>query len=48
MGMEEAIQELYLRREKVKQMGGEEKVRRQRERGRLTVRERVTGWKVSW
>ncbi|MFC1954181.1 carboxyl transferase domain-containing protein, partial [Chloroflexota bacterium] len=41
MGMEEAIRELHSRREKAKQMGGEEKVKRQHERGRLTARERI-------
>ena len=41
MDMEETIRELYLRREKAKQMGGEEKVNRQHAKGRLTARERV-------
>jgi len=41
VGMEEAIEELHLRRKKAKQMGGEEKVKRQHERGRLTARERI-------
>jgi acetyl-CoA carboxylase carboxyltransferase component len=41
MDMEEAIRELYRRREKAKRMGGEEKVRKQHEKGRLTARERV-------
>jgi len=41
MGMKELTEELYARREKAKQMGGEQKVRAQHERGRLTARERV-------
>jgi acetyl-CoA carboxylase carboxyltransferase component len=39
--MEEAVQELYRRSEKAKQMGGEEKIRKQHEKGRLTARERI-------
>jgi len=41
MGREEAANELYLRREKVKQMGGEKEVKAQHNRGRLTARERI-------
>ena len=41
MGMEDAIQELYRRRQKAKLMGGEERVKRQHDRGRLTARERL-------
>ncbi len=39
--MDETIRELYLRREKAKQMGGERQVKAQHERGRLTTRERI-------
>lgn len=38
---EEAIKELYARREKAKQMGGDKRVAKQHARGRLTARERV-------
>ena len=41
MGMDEAIKELHLRREKAKKMGGKEKAKRQHEHGRLTARERI-------
>ena len=41
MEMEEAIYELYRRREKAKQLGGEGRIKQQHERGRLTVRERI-------
>ena len=41
MAMEDAIQELYRRRQTAEQMGGEERVKRQHNRGRLTARERV-------
>jgi acetyl-CoA carboxylase carboxyltransferase component len=41
LGIEEVVKELYLRREEAKQMGGEEKVRRQHALGRLTARERI-------
>lgn len=41
MSMEASIQELNQRREKAKQMGGEVRVKRQHERGRLTARERL-------
>jgi len=41
MGMEDAIKELYARREKMKQMGGKERVAKQHARGRLTARERI-------
>ncbi len=41
MSMEEAIKELYQYREKAKQMGGEERIKRQHARGRLTARERI-------
>src|SRR3972149_12287026 len=39
--MRELIEELELRRAKVKEMGGAEKVAKQQERGKLTARERV-------
>ncbi len=39
--MEEAIKELYARREKAKQMGGKERIAKQHARGRLTARERI-------
>ena len=41
MGMEEAIKELYQRREKAKQMGGEERIKRQHTKKRLTTRQRI-------
>ena len=41
MGMKDAIRELYERREKARQMGGEEQVAMQHARGRLTARERI-------
>ena len=41
MGMEDGIKELYARREKAKQMGGEAQVAKQHALGRLTARERV-------
>jgi len=41
MGMEDAVKELYRRREKAKLMGGEKRVKRQHNRGRLTARERL-------
>lgn len=41
MTMREGIQELYRRREKALQMGGEARVKRQHDRGRLTARERI-------
>lgn len=41
MKTKEGVEELYRRREKAKQMGGERKIARQHERGRLTARERI-------
>ena len=41
MTMQDAINELYERREKSKQMGGAERVAKQHARGRLTARERL-------
>ena len=41
MEMEEAINELYRRRERAKQLGGEKRVKAQHDLGRLTVRERI-------
>ncbi len=41
MEMDEGIRQLHSRRETAKQMGGEEKVRAQHARGRLTARERI-------
>ncbi|MDD5127207.1 MAG: carboxyl transferase domain-containing protein, partial [Dehalococcoidales bacterium] len=41
MGFQEAVNELYRRREKAKQMGGAEKLQKQHARGRLTARERI-------
>lgn len=41
MTMQDAINELYERREKAKQMGGEKRVAKQHARGRLTARERL-------
>ena len=41
MGMKELTEELYARRERARQMGGEQKVKAQHARGRLTARERV-------
>lgn len=41
MTMQDAINELHQRREKAKQMGGEKRVAKQHDRGRLTARERV-------
>lgn len=41
MTMRDDINELYLRREKARQMGGEKRVEKQHTRGRLTARERV-------
>lgn len=41
MGYDDAIKELYARRAKAKLQGGEEKVKQQHARGRLTARERV-------
>jgi acetyl-CoA carboxylase carboxyltransferase component len=41
MGMEDAVKELYRRREKAKLMGGEKRVKRQHNRGRFTARERL-------
>ena len=41
MTMQAAINELYARREKAKQMGGDKRVAKQYARGRLTVRERI-------
>jgi acetyl-CoA carboxylase carboxyltransferase component len=40
-GRKKAVDELYRRREKAKRMGGEDEVKAQHERGRLTARERV-------
>jgi acetyl-CoA carboxylase carboxyltransferase component len=41
MTMLDKVKELEARREQIKQMGGEEKVRKQHERGKLTARERL-------
>jgi acetyl-CoA carboxylase carboxyltransferase component len=41
MNMRELVADLERRRERIKQMGGPEKVRKQRERGKLTARERL-------
>src|SRR5579859_3000584 len=41
MNMKERLQELEERRARIQQMGGEEKVRKQHERGKLTARERL-------
>ncbi len=41
MGMKEALEELKRRNDNALQMGGQEKVDRQHERGNLTVRERI-------
>ena len=41
MEMQNAIQELNRRKEKAKELGGEEKVKRQHILGRLTARERI-------
>ncbi len=41
MEMDEGIRQLHSRQETAKQMGGEEKVRAQHARGRLTARERI-------
>jgi methylmalonyl-CoA decarboxylase subunit alpha len=41
MNMRDRVKELEERRAQIKQMGGEEKVRKQHERGKLTARERL-------
>jgi methylmalonyl-CoA decarboxylase subunit alpha len=41
MNMRDRVKDLEERRAKIKQMGGEEKVRKQHERGKLTARERM-------
>ncbi|HPQ43769.1 MAG TPA: carboxyl transferase domain-containing protein [Syntrophales bacterium] len=41
MDRKKALSELYMRRERVERMGGEEEIKAQHERGRLTARERV-------
>jgi acetyl-CoA carboxylase carboxyltransferase component len=41
MTMRDRVKELEERRARIKQMGGEEKVRKQHERGKLTARERM-------
>lgn len=41
MELEEGVKELHRRIEKAKQMGGEEKVKQQHAKGRLTARERI-------
>ena len=41
MNMRERVAELERRRAQIKQMGGEEKVRKQHDRGKLTARERM-------
>ncbi|MBN1382302.1 MAG: hypothetical protein JXA41_11550 [Deltaproteobacteria bacterium] len=41
MGMQDAINELYERREKARQMGGKKQVDMQHARGRMTARERI-------
>jgi len=42
MNMRELVKDLELRREKARQMGGAERVKRQHDRGKLTARERLT------
>lgn len=37
----ELLEDLYTRRDKIKQMGGDERVKRQHEQGKLTARERI-------
>ena len=37
----ELIEELYRKRDKIKQMGGEERIKRQHDSGKLTARERI-------
>jgi acetyl-CoA carboxylase carboxyltransferase component len=41
MNMRDAVAELEKRREQIKAMGGEEKIKKQHERGKLTARERL-------
>src|SRR5947207_6743577 len=41
MNMRDRVKELEERRAQIKQMGGEDKVRKQHERGKLTARERM-------
>mgnify|MGYP000894977598 CR=1 FL=1 len=41
MNMREAVAELLRRRDEIKKMGGDDKVRKQHERGKLTARERL-------
>src|SRR6184192_2576892 len=41
MNMKEKLAELEERRARARQMGGEEKIRKQHERGKLTARERL-------
>lgn len=42
MSMRDAVNELEQRRQEIAKMGGEEKIARQHERGKLTARERLT------
>ena len=41
MNMREAVAELERRREEIRKMGGEDKIKKQHERGKLTARERL-------
>ncbi|KUJ99740.1 MAG: Methylmalonyl-CoA decarboxylase, subunit alpha [Thermococcales archaeon 44_46] len=41
MTMEEKVKELYEKKEKILKMGGEEKIAKQHEKGKLTARERI-------
>ncbi|WP_297495729.1 carboxyl transferase domain-containing protein, partial [Thermococcus sp.] len=41
MGMEEKLNELYEKREKILAMGGEKAVEKQHAKGKLTARERI-------
>ena len=41
MSMEEKVNELHKKKEKILEMGGEAKVQKQHEKGKLTARERV-------
>jgi len=41
MTMDEKVRELYERKEKILKMGGEEKIAKQHEKGKLTARERI-------
>ncbi len=37
----ELVEELYSKKEKIKQMGGKERIKKQHEQGKLTARERI-------